>query len=486
MIRRTLLLLLGALAALVLVLVFRTVTNTSRQVPVEPFTPIAVDRDLAARHLAAAITHKTISYQIPWEVRGDEFKQFHAFLAETYPKTHAALKREVVAENSLLYTWPGSDPAAAPAILLAHLDVVPVDKASEQAWTHPPFQGDIADGYVWGRGAIDDKNSVISILEAVEALIAAGVQPKRTIYLAFGHDEELGGNAAKAIAEVLKQRNVMAEFTLDEGSGITQGIVPGVPGPLALIGLAEKGYLTLELTAKGEGGHSSQPPAHTSIGVLSQAIVNIENNPLRSHLDGPMLDMLRIAGPEMGFPMRMVMSNLWLFKPIIMGQFASSKVTAAALHTTTAVTMMNAGTKENVLPIEAKAVVNFRILQGDTVDSITEHIRKAVNDPSVSITRADGHEAFEAGRVSSMEAPAYALLARTIRQVTPAAAVAPGLVLGATDSKRYYEVSKEQYRLQPMIFTNDDLKTIHGTNERISIENIERAIQFYALLMKNL
>lgn len=485
MFRRVALIALIGLAALVGALLWRTFTNTSRQLTVNPIAPTTLDNDAVARHLAGAITHKTISFQAPWEVRGDEFKQFHQYLAETFPKLHATLKREVVADNALLYTWPGSDASMAPIVLLAHMDVVPVDKASERDWTHPPFAGEIADGYIWGRGAIDDKSSVISILEATEHLISSGFAPRRTIYFAFGSDEELGGTTAKAIADVLKSRQIMAEFTLDEGSGIVQGIVPGVARPLALVGLGEKGYLTLTLNVKGEGGHSSQPPAHTAIGILSEAITRLENNPLSDRLEGPMLDMLRTAGPEMSFPMKLVMSNLWLFKPVIMAQFAKSKTTAAALHTTTAVTMMNAGTKENVLPIDATATVNFRILQGDTVASITEHVKRVINDERVQVAQNAGQDAMEAGRISETDSPAFKLLARTAREVMPECAVGPSLVLGATDSKHYYEVSKNQYRFQPMLFTDADLKTIHGTNERIAIDNLARAVQFYIQLLKN-
>lgn len=485
MIKKLLKMVAGLLAVLVAILLVRTLAVTSRQVPAEPYTPMAIDPGLAAKHLAEAITHKTISYQIPWEVRGDEFLKFHEFLATTYPRAHATLQRETVANNALLYTWKGSDPDRAPIILLAHMDVVPVDKSSENKWTHPPFAGEIADGFVWGRGAIDDKSSVIAIFESIEALIAAGHAPRRTIYLAFGYDEELGGESAKAIAELLKARGVMAEFVMDEGSGITQGIVPGISKPLALIGLAEKGYVTYELSVTGAGGHSSQPPAHSSIGVLSDAITRVENNPFPLRLEGPMRDMLETAGPEMSFPMRMIMANLWLFKPLIVGEFGKGKTTAAALRTTTAVTMMNAGTKENVLPIEAKAVVNFRILQGDTVDGIGDHLKRVINNPEVNVQRYGEHEVFEAGRVSSREDAGFRLIERTARQVLPECAVAPSLVLGATDSKRYYDVSRDQYRFQPMIFTEEDLATIHGTDERIAIENLERAIHFYAQLLKN-
>jgi len=488
MLRRVLLVLLSVLAVLVLVVLGRTLLMRQALPPTPVFTPPAIDANAIATRLAKAIPYRTISHQIPWEFRGSAFTEFHAYLAATYPQVHGALQREVVNDYSLLYTWPGSDPAQPGIILLAHMDVVPVEAAAEAAWTHPPFAETIADGYVWGRGAIDNKSGVITILEAAELLLGEGFTPKQTIYFAFGHDEELGGiDGAAGIAARLKERGVKAAFTLDEGSGITRGIVPGVEKPLALIGLAEKGYLTLQLriTDETQAGHSSQPPRETNIGILARAAARLEDNPFPNRLDGPMRELLISAAPEMPFAQRMVMANLWLFEPVVVRMLAASKTTAAALHTTTALTMFTAGVKENVLPREAKAVVNFRILPGDTVAGIIERTRRVVADERVVVEDLGEHEVYEAGRVSSMDSVGYRVLTTSIRQACPEGAVAPGLVLGATDSKHYYEVSVDQYRFQPMIFDNDDLKTIHGQNERVSIENLGRACLFYVQLFRN-
>lgn len=474
-----------ALGVLLLVLVVRALMMPVRQVDVKPAEPIAVSDTDAASRLAKAITFKTISHQIPWEFRGEVFEEFHKWLAEDYPRVHQALTRDVVSRYSLLYTWQGSDPTLAPIVLLAHMDVVPVDAASEQQWTHPPFEGVIADGYIWGRGAIDDKSSVIALLEAAETLLIQGFAPKRSIYFAFGHDEELGGpEGAGKIAALLKEHGVKAWFTLDEGSGITKGILPGIAEPIALISIGEKGYVTLELTVEGKGGHSSNPPSNTSIGILAQAVTKLEANPFEARLEGPMLQMLEYAGPHMDFGYRIVMANLWLFQPILKRVLAADPVTNAALRTTTAVTMMNAGTKENVLPIQARAVVNFRILPGDSVDKVMAHAQQVVDDDRVSVKILADHEAINPSPVSDVDSDSYALLASAVRSIMPETPVAPGMTLGGTDSKHFYDVADNLYRLQPMVFTKEDMATIHGIDERIEISNFIRGIQIHAEIMR--
>jgi carboxypeptidase PM20D1 len=484
--KRVLILLLAAVVLLALILTVRTLTFHSTQVAPGAAALIAVDADGAAARLSRAIQFKTISNQDPAQLDGAAFEGFRAFLDEAYPKVHAALTREIVAGNSMLYTWKGSDPALAPILLLAHYDVVPVEPGTESKWTHPPFSGDVADGFVWGRGAIDFKCGVTGLLEAVEGLLSQGFQPKRSVYLAFGHDEELGGlNGAANVAALLKERGVKAEFSLDEGMAITDGIVPGVVGPLALIGLAEKGYVTLELTAKGKGGHSSNPPPQTTIGILASAIARLEGHPMPAHLEGPVRRMLETAGPEMRFPMNVIMANLWLFGPVVKWQLASQPAPNATLRTTTAPTIIEGGTKENVLPATARAVVNFRILPGDTVDSVLEHTRRVVHDGRVEIGILSQKEAVNPSPVADIGSPSYALLCQSVRQVSPEAVVAPSLTLGATDSKNYYGVVKNLYRLEPLVMNTEDLARIHGANERVAIDNYTRLIQIYAQVIRN-
>lgn len=475
-----------ALLALIGILLGRTALYRSQQQPVETAELIPVDGQAAAARLAGAIRFKTISHQIPWEFKGVNFTDLHAYLAEQFPKVHATLQREVVANYSLLYTWPGSDPSLKPVILLGHMDVVPVDAASALDWKQPPFDGVIDGGYVWGRGALDDKSSVCAMLEAAETLLNAGFQPKRTVYFAFGHDEELGGpQGAGSIAALLASRGIKAAFSLDEGSGIVQGILPGIAAPVALISVCEKGYVTLQLKATGQGGHSSQPPPHTAIGQVAGAVARLEAQQMPAHTAGPLLTMLQTVGPEMDFPLRLVLANLWLFKPVLRWQLLKDETTAAALRTTTAPTIFNAGTKDNVLPVEATAMVNFRILPGDSIDDVVAHARSVINDPAVQVSASEDKQAVNPSPVSDHRTEAFAALGRSVRQVYPEVPVAPGMTIAGTDSKHYYAVAENLYRLQPLLFDKAALATIHGTDERVSIDTYVKAIQIYGQILRN-
>src|SRR2546430_366400 len=313
-----------------------------------------------------------------------EFAGLHRYLRDSFPKLHAALKLEKVNGSGLLYEWTGSDPGLAPVVLLAHQDVVPIEPGAEGRWTEPAFGGRIADGYVWGRGALDDKGSLVGILEAVEHLVAAGGKPRRTVYLGFGYDEEVGGRRGAArIADLLATRNVHPEFVLDEGGALATGLIAGVSAPVALIGIAEKGYVTVELTAQAEGGHSSMPPEATAVGILAAGLTRRAGRARPRAIRGPTADMFDYLGPEMRFAPRLVMANRWLLGGILTSQFGKTPQGNALLRTTTAPTVLQAGGKENVLPSTAPALVNFRILPGDSVASVLEHVRSTGEDPRI-------------------------------------------------------------------------------------------------------
>lgn len=486
MFRRILLLAVFLVVVLAAVLLVNLARFRSVQLEAKSTTPIAVDKDGAVQRFAKALTFKTISHQIPWEFRGTAFTEFHAYLSESFPLVHAKLTREVVSDYSLMYTWTGSDPGLKPVVLLAHMDVVPVDAGSAELWTHDPFAGTVADGRVWGRGALDDKSSVMAILETVESLLRDGWTPKRTLFFCFGHDEELGGPAgAKVMAETLKARGVKAWFSMDEGSGIADGILPGIEGPVALIATCEKGYVSLKLEVEGKGGHSSKPPANTSLGLLCAAVARLEAQQFTPAIQGPIREMLDVAGREMAFPLNLVMANMWLTEPLLIKQLANSDTTRAALRTTTAPTILNAGTKENVLPIKAEAVVNFRIYPGDTVEQVVAHAKQVVNDERVKISILDDHEALEASPVSDIRSDSYQMLAQSIRNVHPTFPVAPAMSIGGTDSKHFYEVAENCYRFQPMVFKQSDFDTIHGTDESCSIDVYLNGIQLYAEIIRN-
>jgi carboxypeptidase PM20D1 len=483
MMKRAILALALVLVVLVGVVLVRTAMFGSRQIAVEPAPVVEVDTAGAAERLAGALRIPTISH-VDGPVLAEEFAALHAYLAAAFPRVHGALRVERVNEHSLLYTWAGAEPTLPPVLLMAHLDVVPVEPGTEGDWSYPPFEGRIAEGFVWGRGALDNKGGVLGILEAVEMLLAEGDRPRRGVLLAFGHDEEVGGTGAQAIAALLGQRGTRPELVLDEGGVIADGIVPGLAAPAALVGTAEKGYLSLALEVQEAGGHSSMPPRETAVGILSRAVTRLESRPFPGGLRGPTREMFVYLGPEMPFAQRMAFANTWLFGPLIRRQLAGSPSTDAALRTTTAPTMFEGSPKDNVLPIRARAVVNFRILPGETLESVTERVRRTIDDPRIEI-RPFGGLASEPSPVSRTDTPAFRALHRAIRQVFPEAVVSPFLVLGATDARHYTGLSENVYRFLPVRMTSEDLSRIHGTNERISVRDHAAAIRFYRQLILN-
>jgi len=473
-----------ALTALVAVLLVRAATLTSRQVEVPPVTDLAVDEARIAERLSRALTFETISRQ---DRQADlaPFTALHAALAEMYPRAHAALPREIVAGGSLLYTWRGLDPGKFPVLLMGHLDVVPVEPGTEAAWQKPPYSGAIEGGFVWGRGALDCKGPVVAMLEAAELLIAQGFTPARTVYLAFGHDEEIGGHAgARAIAEKLRASGVRLEYVIDEGLFITEGITPGVSAPVALVGVAEKGYVTVELAVDGQGGHSSIPPRPTPAGILARAIGRLEDRPLPAHLEGPASLMLDTLGPEMGFATRLGVANRWLLAPVLVDQLSRAPATDALLRTTTAPTMLEGSVKENVLPKRVRAIVNFRVHPADTVERVLAHVRATVDDARVSM-RALPETRSEPSPVSPTDAPGYRSIERTLRGVFPGTVVAPSLMLGGTDTKHYLPLSANVYRFSPLRVRAEDLGRFHGTSERIATKDLAQAARFYAQLVRD-
>lgn len=474
----------GAIILIVIIVLVRTFTFTSSQVAVEPVEGIPVDAAAAAAHLSRALTYRTISHQDPAQFDPQPFLAFHRFLEETYPAVHRTLQREVVSDYSLLYTWVGSAPDLAPIILLAHSDVVPVESGTVEDWTQSPFSGALGDGYIWGRGAMDDKACLVGLMEAVEYLINHDFHPQRTIYLAFGHDEEIGGqDGAVRIVGLLQARNVQAEYLLDEGMVIAHGMTPGVAAPVAMIGIAEKGYMSVELSVETDGGHSSMPPPSTGVGILSRAVTRLEESQRPAALRGPVRQLLDVIGLEMPFLQRMAFANLWLFSPLVKGQLAAAPTTNAMIRTTTAATMAQGSSKENILPVHASMVVNFRLLPGETSQDILDHIDRVVNDDRVQ-AKVPGF-ASEPSAVSNTEAASFKALERTIRELFPEVIVAPSLVLGGTDSRHYRELTPNTYRFVPYRITSEDLNRVHGTDERMGVENFTEIIRFYARLFEN-
>jgi len=434
------------------------------------------------QNLAAAIRLETISHEDPAEFRGEPFLALHRLLAAEYPQVHARLTREVVADYSLLYTWRGSDPKLAPMLLTAHLDVVPVTPEALPDWDHPPFAGEIADGFVWGRGAIDDKGSLIALFEAVEQLAASGFTPKRTIVLAFGHDEEVGGaRGAGALSELLRKRGVRLWMSLDEGLAVISEM-GGITGSAALIGVAEKGFLTLEITAREPGGHSSTPPKQSAIGRLARAIQRLEENPLPARIDGVAAQMFDALAPQLRFERRLAIQNRSWLAPVIEWALARDPATNALIRTTTAVTMVRGGVKENVLPQSATATVNFRLLPGDSVDEVVAYVREVLGDDALEISKRTADEASD---VAPTDGAQFDAVKAALAEVDPTLPVAPALVLGGTDTKWYGQISDAAYRFVPFHFDTSDLRRAHGTDERLSLDNLGWGVRFYGALIRH-
>ncbi len=476
----------GVLAIVILlvaVLVTRTLGFTSKQIEVSEAEIAAIDTEAVAERLARGIRHRTISHSLEGPVEAEAFEALHAQLVRDFPRVHDALERETVAEWSLLYTWRGRRPDEPAVLLLAHQDVVPVDPNSIDAWTHPPFEGVVADGFVWGRGAIDDKGSMFAILEAVEALVSLGFEPERTLLLAFGHDEEIGGDqGATSIANLLKQRGEKVDFVLDEGGAVTLDTISIVQDPVAVVGVAEKGMASIALTVRSAGGHSSMPPPQSAVGIMAAAIAALEANPMPGRIDGTVDVMLDHLGPELDFPLKLVMANRWLFGPLLSAAFAAEPTLDAMQRTTTAATVFNGGVKPNVLPSRVDAVVNFRVLPGDSVEDVRQHVLRTIDDERIEVRVMDANR--EPSAIAPIDSPAFEAIRATISSHFPSAIVTPYLVVGGTDSRYFGGLTDNIYRFMPFEFTARDRERMHGTDERIAIHTLTRAIAFYRALIE--
>lgn len=480
--------LLGIVMVIVLligVILGRTFMVSSKQMQVAPVEHIALGDDVVGR-FSKAITFETVSWQDPSMMDSSQFEQFHEFLKETFPMMDSLLERQYINGYSILYKWQGKDANLKPVLLMAHQDVVPVDTAKLDVWEASPFSGEVSDGYIHGRGTQDVKCQVMEIHEAAEYLLGKGYQPKRTIYFAFGHDEEIGGEeGAKQIVNYLEGKGVQLDFLVDEGGTILHEVVPGVSKPVAVVGIAEKGYVSFELTVNETGGHSSMPPKETAIGILSKAIAKLEDNPYPVDITGVTGQMFDYVGPEMDFTMKMAMANRWLFSGMIASKLAEGNSGRATLHTTTAPTIFHSGTKENVLPTTAKAIINHRILPGNTIEYLLNRNKEIINDDRVEIKPVNEFDGAEASPVSDVNSESFKIVQRTISEVFPEVVVAPYLVVGATDSKHYQKITEDIYRFQPMRMDSEALERIHGNNEKHSVDNYKESVNFFIRLIEN-
>lgn len=475
---------LAALAAVVLLAAIVLVRAARPEAPAPlaaaaPAPPVRIDAESVARRLGGGLQFATITWREPERLDAEAFDGFRRYLESTYPRLHEALERESVAGHSLLYAWRGSDASAAPLLLAAHQDVVPVD---EGAWSEPPFSGAVLGGEVWGRGAVDDKGALFCILEAVDTLLAEGWHPRRTVYLAFGHDEERGGElGAKQVAALLASRGVALESVLDEGGAVVEGFPGVVSRPIAVVGIAEKGSVSVVLRVEAEGGHSSVPPRHSAVGILASAVHRLERQPMPARLTPTTRGFVDALSPQLPFRARLVTENLWLFGPLLMPFAADVPPLNAMLRTTTAATVFHGGTKPNVLPRHVEAVVNFRILPGDTVQDVLDHVRRTVDDERIEISTTENPRNPSA--VSPVDSEAWRRLARAIALHFPGTHPVPYLVVGGTDARHYGRLTPNVYRFSPFRFSEETRERFHGVDERLPVDALPTAIGFYRQLL---
>jgi len=464
-------------------LLLRTLSLHRSEKSVETVENIKMDNQLIARHLSDTIRCQTISNQETSDSDYSPWLQLHDVLKKNYPLLSNTLSRQEVNHYSLLYKWPGRNNTLKPILFAAHLDVVPVDKDTEKQWTHPPFTGEIEKEFVWGRGTLDMKNHLVTLMEAAEFLVKEGYSPKRTIYFAFGHDEEIYGlNGALKISQWLEKQGIKLGAILDEGGNITQEILKDVNSPVAVVSAGEKGFLTLNVSAHGKPGHSSAPPRQTAISIVARALALIADNLMPARLDA-IMPLLKSAGAQLPLFWQVMVANSWLFKGFLLKQLGKNTLLNAQIRTTSASTMISGGIKDNMMPAFAQAKVNFRLLPGDTVEKVIANVKKVVADPRVEIEFEEGR-GWDASHLSPTDAPAYYTLELAIKQVFNNIPVAPGIFRGATDARHYEKICKNVYRFTPLLILPEDAARVHGIDERIRIEDLGSMVNFFIRLIR--
>lgn len=454
--------------------------------PMEPREPAPVDGDgkAVAARLSGAIKFKTIAFPEQEKIDGSKFIALHDYLKASYPNAAAKLKWETVKDYSLLLTWKGKG-GGKPTALLAHMDVVPITPGTEADWTHEGFSGYFDGEYVWGRGTMDMKGHLIAVLEAVESMLKEGFQPQNDVYLCFGHNEEIvsaENSGARAMMEVFRQRGITLDMIIDEGGVVIPGKqLLGIPSLMAVIGTAEKGYMDVRLSCQQDGGHSSQPPKSTALGILSRAVTNLEENPARPRLIATVEGMLTTAGRYMGFGKRLIFANLWLFRPLLLKILTGKPLTNALVRTTCAATMASGSPAPNVLPQKAEVVVNMRILPGEDMEGALAWARDTIDDERVTVELIKGKNP---SKESPVDTEGYRHVKATLESMYPGVLVTPYLMVGGTDSCMYEPVCEHIYRIAPFLVSNEDLKMMHGTNERISVANLLRGVEFFKKILE--
>ena len=473
---------LSFLGIAVLVLIAILIFNTVRSKP-WPIHKAAVPEplpDSAITHMSNAIRIATVSPEDTTSIDSVHFNQFRSFLEQSYPLVHQQLSRTIIKNYSYVYEWKGSDSSLQPIILMGHYDVVPVEPSAVKLWTVQPFGGEVKDSIIWGRGSVDDKAAVISILEATENLLKKGFKPVRTVLLCFGHNEESTGTGAIAIVDYLQNKHTRADMVIDEGGEITTGKLKDVQRPVAMIGVGEKGYVTFELSVSKPGGHSSKPDKETAIDILSKALFKLRSVQMPIRLTEPVNEFFnRVSGSSEDFFNKLALNNLWLFKGIIQNTLSATAEGDAMQRTTIVPTIVESGIRENVIPTNAKAIVNSRILTGETTQEVENFIKNAIGDDRV-IIKIKGDFNTEPSPLTDINSPAFKWMEQAVYQTVDDVIPVPYVMLGASDSRNYRAISNGVINFTPLV----NSKGFHGIDERLPIKDFQRSINFFTSIIK--
>ena len=472
------LIILGIVLVFLAVLILRALLFTPKAQPAQDLTPVEFDKDAAVAALQKLVQCKTISYNDHSLEDKAEFRKLIDMLPQLYPAVFTTCHVQELPDWGLLLRWDGKAHDA-PSVMMAHFDVVPV---VEEMWEKPPFAGILEDGVLWGRGTLDTKVTMNGALSAANALIRQGFQPEQDIYFAFSGGEEVNGLGAVNIVKYFQENGITPALVVDEGGGVVENVFPGVKQPCAMIGIAEKGLMNVRYTVHSGGGHASAPLPKSPVTDLAKACRKVVDNPFQMHLTKPVAEMFDTLGRHSSFVYKLIFSNLWCFKPVLnMICKSSGGEMNALVRTTTAFTQMEGSTARNVIPAKASMVSNMRLNPNDSVASATEYLKKTVADDSVEI---EVLESFEPSRISQTDCEAYRKVASAVANTWRGCITTPYLMVQCSDSRHYGAISDKVYRFSAMDLTKEERGTIHGNNERIRVEALHRAVEFYVRLLR--
>ena len=472
------LVILGLVLVFLAVLVLRALMFNPKPQPQLDAEPIDFDKDAAVSALQQLVRCKTVSNVDPALEDDAEFEKLITLLPELYPHIVKACTFTRFPDRGLLFHWQGKAHDK-PSVMMAHYDVVPVQ---EDMWEKPPFAAILEDGVLWGRGTLDTKVTLTGALSAANYLVQKGFVPEQDIYFAFSGGEEVNGKGAPNIVQYFIDQGIQPAIVVDEGGAVVENVFPGVTQPCGLIGIAEKGMMNVQYRTKSAGGHASAPKPHTPVGVLAAACKKVEDHPFKAHIEGPAAQMFDTLGRHSTLLYRIIFANLWCFGWVIdlLGKSSGGEMNAL-VRTTSAFTQMSGSSARNVIPPEATMVANMRLNPADSVDGALAYLKKTVNNEAVEITVLD---AFEPSRVSRTDCEGWDKVSAAVSETWPGCIVAPYLMVQCSDSRHYGRISDRVYRFSAMALTAEERATIHGNNERIRLDAIGKAVEFYIRLMK--